>query len=267
MQRLNDMSTSELIATARGYAGSIKEIGIYSELVKELTTRLAASTAAANEGARHAARADALAVENAYLLPKAASELSNAWVLHKYWVGIQVALMHVREGRLHDGMVWLQNTISGPGIEAPELKEFSEIEAWAAGQQKDSIGHVRALEIIKAETPATDAELADIRNEALVQYANKTGFSFQNRSIHAHFGSGNVMVGSVTFDDGSAGVNFAPVREKLGGVGTDYEWTRGKSTEDVDSVFVISSTSAAGLEVIRNKLDEAIEQLRKESGK
>ncbi|GEM_PF-2411713 len=165
MQRLNDMSTSELITIARNYSTSIKEIGIYSELVKELTTRLAASTAAANEGSRHAARADALVAENAYLLPKAASELSNAWVLHKYWVGIQVALMHVREGRLHDGMVWLQNTISGPGIEAPELKEFAEIEAWAAEQQKDSIGHVRALEIIKAETPDTAAALAAIRNE------------------------------------------------------------------------------------------------------
>lgn len=168
--RLNDMATSELITIARNYSTSIKGFGIYSELVKELTTRLAASTAAANEGSRHAARADALAAENAYLLPKAASELSNAWVLHKYWVGIQVALMHVREGRLHDGMVWLQNTISGPGIEAPELKEFAEIEAWAAGQQKDSIGHVRALEIIKAETPATAAALADIEARGVEKF-------------------------------------------------------------------------------------------------
>ncbi|NIG81528.1 hypothetical protein F3J34_49280, partial [Klebsiella sp. Ap-873] len=144
---------------------------------------------------------------------------------------------------------------------------FAEIEAWAVEQQKDSISAARALEIIKAETPATDAALAEIRNEALIQYANKTGFSFQHGSVHAHFGSGNVMVGSVTFKDGSAGINFAPVREKLGGIGTDYEWTRGKSTDDVGSVFVISSTNAAGLVVIRNKLDEAIDQLRKEQGK
>ncbi|NIG73521.1 hypothetical protein F3J34_07910, partial [Klebsiella sp. Ap-873] len=144
---------------------------------------------------------------------------------------------------------------------------FAEIEAWAVEQQKDSISAARALEIIKAETPATDAALAEIRNDALTQYANKAGFSFQHGSIHAHFGDGNVMVGSVTFEDGSAGINFAPVREKLGGVGTDYEWTRGKNTDDVDSVFVISSSNAAGLQVIRNKLDEAIDQLRKEQGK
>jgi hypothetical protein len=109
---------------------------------------------------------DALAAENVWLLPKAASELSNAWVLNKFWVGIHVALMHVREGRLHDGMVWLQNTVTGPGIEVPQLSDFAEIEAWAVEQQKDTISAARALEIIKAETPATDAALAEIRNVA-----------------------------------------------------------------------------------------------------
>ena len=107
-----------------------------------------------------------LAAENAYLLPKAASELLNAWVLNKYWVGIHVALMHFRAGRKRDGMVWLHNTIAGPGIEAPEFSEFAEIELWAVEQQKDSISAARALEIIKAEIPHTDAKLAEIRNEA-----------------------------------------------------------------------------------------------------
>lgn len=49
MQRLTDMSTSELIQTATQYSASIKEIGIYSELVKELTTRLGANTAAVTQ--------------------------------------------------------------------------------------------------------------------------------------------------------------------------------------------------------------------------
>jgi len=122
---------------------------------------------------------------------------------------------------------------------------------------------------VNAENPftATDAALAEIRDEALAQYANKSGFSFQHGSIHAHFGHGDLMVGSVTFEDGSAGINFAPVREKLGGAGTNYEWTKGKNTQEVESVFVISSTNVEGLEVIKGKLDEAIAELRKESGK
>ncbi|TNV14938.1 hypothetical protein FH968_20670 [Buttiauxella sp. B2] len=46
MQRLIDMSTSELVSLARNYASSITEIGIYSEMVKELATRLSANTTA-----------------------------------------------------------------------------------------------------------------------------------------------------------------------------------------------------------------------------
>ncbi len=209
MQRLVDMSTSELIQFAAQHSASIKEVGIYSELMKELTTRLGANTAAVTQALKERdetrfelssaqltisqitkvmGTSDTLsiseqvsdlnkqvvnlAVENASLLPKAASELSNAWMLHKYWVGIQVALMHVNAGRLHDGMTWLQNTVSGPGIEAPQLSDFAEIEAWANEQQKDSIGHVRALEIIKAASPATETAIANIKVQARIDGAH-----------------------------------------------------------------------------------------------
>nr|WP_244586524.1 ead/Ea22-like family protein [Escherichia coli] len=113
------------------------------------------------------------------------------------------------------------------------------------------------------KTPATDAFLAEVRAQGVTEYSSKRGFSFQHGSIHAHFGTGDVMVGSVTFENGDAGINFAPVREKTGGVGTHYEWTKGKTAEQVDSVFVIASSNAEGLEVIRDKLSEAIAQLRK----
>lgn len=113
------------------------------------------------------------------------------------------------------------------------------------------------------KTPATDTFLAEVRAQGVTEYASKRGFSFQHGSIHAHFGNGDVMVGSVTFENGDAGINFAPVREKTGGVGTHYDWTKGKTAEQVDSVFVIASSNAEGLEVIRDKLSEAIAQLRK----
>ncbi|EBQ8804514.1 TPA: hypothetical protein OTP15_002618 [Salmonella enterica subsp. enterica serovar Kisangani] len=117
--------------------------------------------------------------------------------------------------------------------------------------------------LVMCETPATDAFLAEARAQGVTEYASKRGFSFQHGSIHAHFGNGDVMVGSVTFENGDAGINFAPVREKTGGVGTSYEWTNGKTTEQIDSVFTIASSNAEGLEVIRDKLSEAIAQLRK----
>lgn len=120
---------------------------------------------------------------------------------------------------------------------------------------------IRALAVL--QVPAIDAFLAEVRAQGVTEYASKRGFSFQHGSIHSHFGNGDVMVGAVTFENGDAGINFAPVREKTGGVGTSYEWTRGKTAEQVDSVFVIASSNAEGLEVIRDKLNESIAQLRK----
>lgn len=109
----------------------------------------------------------------------------------------------------------------------------------------------------------SEAKCAALSAHGVTEFAAKRGFSFQHGCIHAQFGNGDVMVGVVTFENGDAGINFAPVREKTGGVGTDYEWTKGKSVDEVDSVFVIASSNVEGLEVIRDKLSAAIEELRK----
>ena len=107
------------------------------------------------------ARCAVLAAENAYLVPKAASELSNAWVLHKYLIGIQAAIMYLDNGNKKAAQEWLYGTIAGPGFEFPDGVE--DIDAWATHQMRGSISHPQAIEIIKAETPATDAFLAEVR--------------------------------------------------------------------------------------------------------
>ena len=106
-----------------------------------------------------------LAAENDYLVPKAASELSNAWVLHKYLIGIQAAIMYLDNGNKKAAQEWLYGTIAGPGFEFPD--EVDDIDAWATHQLRGSISHPQALEIIKAETPATDAFLAEVRASAV----------------------------------------------------------------------------------------------------
>ncbi|MGS1867698.1 hypothetical protein [Klebsiella michiganensis] len=103
-----------------------------------------------------------LAAENAYLIPKAASELSNAWVLHKYLIGIQAAIMYLDNGNKKAAQEWLYGTIAGPGFEFPD--EVDDIDAWATHQMRGSISHPRALEIIKEETPATDRIVAAQRS-------------------------------------------------------------------------------------------------------
>ncbi|HII3089955.1 TPA: hypothetical protein ACY3GZ_003953 [Enterobacter hormaechei subsp. steigerwaltii] len=114
-------------------------------------------------------KAEKLAAENAGLLPKAASELSNAWVLHKYLIGIQAAIMYLDNGNKTAAQEWLYGTIAGPGFEFPD--EVEDIEAWATHQMRGSISHQQAIEIIKAETPATDAFLAEVRAQGVEMFA------------------------------------------------------------------------------------------------
>lgn len=108
-----------------------------------------------------------LAAENAYLIPKAASELSNAWVLHKYLIGIQAAIMYLDNGNKKAAQEWLYGTIAGPGFEFPD--EVDDIDAWATHQMRGSISHPRALEIIKEETPATDRIVAGIKADGAAE--------------------------------------------------------------------------------------------------
>ncbi len=111
-----------------------------------------------------------LASENAYLIPKAASELSNAWVLHKYLIGIQAAIMYLDNGNKKAAQEWLYGTIAGPGFEFPD--EVDDIDAWATHQMRGSISHPHALEIIKEETPATYRIVAGIKADGRVEGAH-----------------------------------------------------------------------------------------------
>lgn len=168
-EQLAKMTIIELVRTAHSYSTSIKQTGVYSELVREMASRLEALNLA-HIGAMAALNStekerDQLAAENSYLLPKAASELSNAWVLHKYLIGIQAAIMYLDNGNKKAAQEWLYGTIAGPGFDFPD--EVEDIDAWAAHQLRGSISHPRALEIIKAETPATDRFLAEQRAQGV----------------------------------------------------------------------------------------------------
>lgn len=120
-----------------------------------------------------------MAAENAYLLPKAASELSNAWVLHKYLIGIQAAIMYLDNGNKKAAQEWLYGTIAGPGFDLPD--GVDDIDAWATHQMRGSVSHQQALEIIKAETPATDDFLAEVRAQGLERLA-KAWYAIANET-------------------------------------------------------------------------------------
>ena len=174
---------------------------------------------------------------------------------------VQVAVLELRRTR---------DTTAALAAENASLKQFPEQIIGFIGKLGTSEIGSSTREAIESaakriKTPATDSFLAEVRAQGVTEYASKRGFSFQHGSIHAHFGNGDVMVGSVTFENGDAGINFAPVREKTGGIGTHYDWTKGKTAEQVGSVFVIASSNAEGLEVIRDKLADAIAHLRQDA--
>lgn len=151
---------SELVKLGHDQSAELKascgavDVRSLAQLISDLATQLDVQLA----------RSNALAAENAGLLPKAASELSNAWVLHKYLIGIQAAIMYLDNGNKMAAQEWLYGTIAGPGFEFPD--GVDDIDAWATHQMRGSVSHQQALEIIKAETPATNAFLAEVRNEA-----------------------------------------------------------------------------------------------------
>lgn len=138
MQRLNDMPTSELITTARNYSASIKEIGVYSELVKQLTDRLAFSTAATSQALVE--RADLHREVTAY----------EATVTN---LEAQVQGLAAEGAALKNALEWLYETVSSDSVSIPDEKYSAVTNA------------AQAL----SEAPSTDAALAEIRNEALAE--------------------------------------------------------------------------------------------------
>ncbi|PQY30051.1 hypothetical protein [Cronobacter sakazakii] len=159
------MNNDELIAAGHELAkclDSSTPLLDIAKLLSKMASQLDVTTAALREKTK---QCEQLAAENAYLLPKAASELSNAWVLHKYLIGIQASIMYLDVGNKTAAQEWLYGTIAGPGFEFPDGVE--DIDAWATHQMRGSISHPRALEIIKAETPDTDAFLSEVRAQAI----------------------------------------------------------------------------------------------------
>ncbi|QLN20063.1 hypothetical protein HVZ29_15045 [Escherichia coli] len=180
-----DSNIIELVKLGHERADELKascgsvDVRTVAQLISDLASQLEVQYVRAEESQREfrsaditmqnlEAKCERLAAENAYLLPKAASELSNAWVLHKYLIGIQAAIMYLDGGSKKAAQEWLYGTIAGPGFEFPdEVEVGGDIDAWAIHQMRDSISHPRALEIIKAETPATDALLAEVRAQGV----------------------------------------------------------------------------------------------------
>ncbi|MCU6668699.1 hypothetical protein M8013_08055 [Enterobacteriaceae bacterium H4N4] len=116
---------------------------------------------------------DKLAAENAYLLNGAARELSTSWMLHKTMLGAQAALVCVAQGDIRATRDWLEGTTDEAGAEIPDEITVPEVQAWFDSQMISNDGksgfltRQQAEDSIRAECPATDAFLADVRAQGV----------------------------------------------------------------------------------------------------
>ncbi|QDW34464.1 hypothetical protein FFE93_016230 [Yersinia sp. KBS0713] len=117
------------------------------------------------------ARVQQLVGENAALTDKAASELSNAWLLHRTVMGTQAALFCITQGNLSQAREWLEGTTDEAQLEIPDGMEVNGLQGWFDENMAGHITHAQALEIIKAEMSATTQALNETKAQGVDELA------------------------------------------------------------------------------------------------
>ncbi|HDL6906238.1 hypothetical protein [Yersinia mollaretii] len=117
------------------------------------------------------AKVHQLVGENTVLTDKAASELSNAWLLHRTVMGTQAALFCITQGNLSQAREWLEGTTDEAQLEIPDGMEVNGLQGWFDENMAGHITHAQAVEIIKAEMSATTQALNEIKAQGVEELA------------------------------------------------------------------------------------------------
>lgn len=113
-----------------------------------------------------------LAGENAALTDKAASELSNSWLLHRAVMTIQAALHCIHGTNIYEAQCWLESIADDAELVIPPEMMLSDLQRWFDENMTGLITHAKAVEIIKAEMSATTQALNEIKAQGRVEAAN-----------------------------------------------------------------------------------------------
>ncbi|EKN3396522.1 hypothetical protein O1Y80_004785 [Yersinia enterocolitica] len=108
-----------------------------------------------------------LVFENAALTDKAASELSNAWLLHRAVMTIQAALHCIHGTNIYEAQCWLESIADDAELVIPPEMMLSDLQRWFDENMAGHITHAKAVEIIKSETPATTQALNEIKAQGV----------------------------------------------------------------------------------------------------
>ncbi|EKK3979886.1 hypothetical protein PNF43_001436 [Cronobacter sakazakii] len=122
-------------------------------------------------------RSDALVAENTFLMNMAARELTTAWMFHKTMLGAQAALVCVAQGDIKSARDWLEGTTDEAVAELPDGITVAGLQSWFDSQMVSNDGkngfltRDEAEKAIRAETPATDAFLGEVRAQGVDEFA------------------------------------------------------------------------------------------------
>ncbi|HEM6620963.1 TPA: hypothetical protein ACJ2X0_004271 [Yersinia enterocolitica] len=108
-----------------------------------------------------------LVFENAALTDKAASELSNAWLLHRAVMTIQVALHCIHGTNIYEAQCWLESIADDAELVIPPEMMLSDLQRWFDENMVGHITHAKALEIIKVEMSATTQAINEIKAQTI----------------------------------------------------------------------------------------------------
>ncbi|EKN6271902.1 TPA: hypothetical protein ACGE8L_003903 [Yersinia enterocolitica] len=108
-----------------------------------------------------------LVFENAALTDKAASELSNAWLLHRAVMTIQAALHCIHGTNIYEAQCWLESIADDAELVIPPEMMLSDLQRWFDENMVGHITHAKALEIIKVEMSATTQAINEIKAQTI----------------------------------------------------------------------------------------------------
>ncbi|MFM1308633.1 hypothetical protein WFL33_21090 [Yersinia enterocolitica] len=114
-----------------------------------------------------------LVFENAALTDKAASELSNAWLLHRAVMTIQAALHCIHGTNIYEAQCWLESIADDAELVIPPEMMLSDLQRWFDENMTGLITHAQAVEIIKAEMSATTQALNEIKARGVDEFTAK----------------------------------------------------------------------------------------------
>lgn len=119
-------------------------------------------------------RIEQLVGENAALTDKAASELSNSWLLHRAVMTIQAALHCIHGTNIYEAQCWLESIADDAELVIPPEMMLSDLQRWFDENMTGLITHSEAVEIIKAEMSTTTQAINEIKAQGIEEYGNLT---------------------------------------------------------------------------------------------